>query len=64
METITDFDPGIDFGYTWTPTDHTGMPGIRWYEWTEEGMLEPVGPWDTFEPLPQEQRTLKWWLTD
>ena len=64
METIRDFDPGIDFGYTWTPSEHTGMPGIRWYEWTEEGLLVPVGDWDIYEPLPQEQRTLKWWLTD
>ena len=64
METIRDFDPGIGIGYTWTPTDHTGMPGNRWYEWTEEGLVVPVGDWYIYDPLPEEQRTQAWWMAD
>ena len=64
METIRDFDPGIGMGYTWTPTDHQGLQGHRWYMWTEEGTLVPVSDWYTFPPLPEEQKNLAWWLKD
>jgi branched-chain amino acid transport system substrate-binding protein len=62
METINNFDPGIGIGYVWTPTDHQGVPGSRWYKWTEEGTLIATGPWDVFDPLPGEQRSDSWWL--
>ena len=62
METIRDFDPGIGTGYTWTPTDHQGIRGHNWYEWTGEGILTPISDWVIFDPLPEEQRILAWWL--
>jgi branched-chain amino acid transport system substrate-binding protein len=64
METIRDLDPGTGIGYTWTPTDHQGLPGVRWYAWTEQGTLTPVMGWDVFDPLPEEQRTNAWWMQD
>jgi len=64
METIKDFEP-MDYGigFTWTPTDHQGIHGIRWSKWLAGGSTEPVGGWDVFDPLPDEQRTLSWWTT-
>jgi len=32
METIKDYDPGIGTTYAWTPNDHQGVNGIRWYQ--------------------------------
>ena len=65
METISGFEPmKLGVGYTWTPSNHQGLPGIRWYQWTDEGMLIPVSDWDIFESLPQEQRDDSWWLKD
>jgi len=65
METIRDFDPmGIGTGFTWTPDDHRGIHGTRWYEWTEDGILKSEAGWDIYEPLTEEQKTQAWWLTD
>jgi branched-chain amino acid transport system substrate-binding protein len=65
LETIKDYDPmEMGLGYSWTPTDHQGLHGCRWYRWTKDGTLVPVGDWDNWEPLPEEQRTDSWWLTE
>jgi branched-chain amino acid transport system substrate-binding protein len=65
LETINDYDPmQMGIGYTWTPTDHQGLHGCKWYRWTTDGTLEPVTDWDIWEPLPEEQRTDSWWLKD
>jgi len=65
METINDFDPmGIGTGFTWTPDDHRGIQGTRWYEWTEDGILKSVTDWDMYVPLTQEQKTQAYWITD
>lgn len=65
METIREFEPmGIGIGYTWTPTDHQGLPGTRWYIWTKDGKLIPKTGWDIFDPLPKEQQTDAWWMKD
>jgi len=65
MESLRDYDTlGYGIGYTWTPTDHQGIHGVRWYRWTEDGTtMEPaMKGWDVFEPLPQEQMTNDYWL--
>lgn len=64
METIKDYDPGIGTAYTWTPTDHQGVTGIRWYQWTDEGKLVSDSDWYQFAPLPDEMKTTAWWLTE
>lgn len=65
METIRDFDPGINIGYTWTANDHQGLHGIRWYERRADGELTPLmSEWDVFPPLPDEQRTDAFWMQD
>jgi hypothetical protein len=63
FETIKDYDPlSMGMGYTWTPTDHQGLHGCRWYQWTKEGTLVPLTGWDVFPPLSPEQRTDAWWM--
>ena len=62
FETTRNFDPGIGAGYTWTPNDHQGFPAIRWYKYVGGGIMSPVTPWVTFEPLPEEQRTDAFWM--
>jgi len=64
METVRDYDPiGYGIGYTWTPNDHQGIHGGRWYTWTEDGVMVPyMREWDVFEPLPEEQRSDAYWL--
>jgi hypothetical protein len=65
METINDFrPPGQRTGYTWTPTDHQGVHTSRWYQWTEEGLHEPITGWDPYPELPMDQRTQDWWMQD
>jgi branched-chain amino acid transport system substrate-binding protein len=64
METIRDFDPGIGIGYTWTPTDHQGLHGHKWYQRQQDSTIIPASDWIIFDPLPDEQRTLAWWLKD
>ena len=65
METINDFRPaGMRTGYTWTPTDHQGLHAARWYEWSAEGIHEPITDWITFPPLPPEQRIQDWWMQE
>lgn len=64
METIRDFDPGIGSTYTWTPTDHAAIAGCRWYRWTDEGQLVSASDWYTFAPVPEEQKTMDYWLTE
>jgi branched-chain amino acid transport system substrate-binding protein len=63
METIRDFKPeGTDVAFTWTPTDHQGLPTAVWYEWTEEGIQVPISERFGCDPLPEEMRTEAWWL--
>jgi ABC-type branched-subunit amino acid transport system substrate-binding protein len=65
LESLRDYDPiGYGTGYTWTPDDHQGIHGVRWYRWAEDGsrMETVMKEWDIFEPLPQEQRTNDYWL--
>jgi hypothetical protein len=63
LEEMRDFDPlDMGIGYTWTPTDHQGLHGIRWYVWTKDGIMAPTSDWYIFEPLPEEQRSDSWWL--
>ena len=65
METINDFrPPGQRTGYTWTPTDHQGVHTSRWYQWTEEGLHEPITDWMRFPTLPMDQRTQAFWMQD
>jgi hypothetical protein len=64
IESLKNYDPGeLGIGYTWTPTDHQGVHGCRWYSWTKEGLMTPASEWFEFAPLPEEQRTTAWWLT-
>jgi branched-chain amino acid transport system substrate-binding protein len=64
-ETIRDFEPvGSNIHYTWTPDDHRGIQGCMWHQWTEEGTQEQVHDWFIYGPMPMEQRTDKFWLTD
>ena len=64
-ETIRDFEPmGSGIRYTWTPNDHRGIQGIMWHQWTKEGTIEKVQDWFIPGPMPEEQRTDKFWLTD
>lgn len=62
LETISNFDPGIGTGYTFTPNDHQGIHGTAWYQWQEDGTMKRYSDWDIFPPSPQEQRTNAWWL--
>jgi len=63
LEEIRNFDPlKMGMGYTWTPTDHQGLPGCRWYTWKEDGNVEAISDWYIFEPLPEEQRSDSWWM--
>lgn len=63
METIRDFKPeGTDVPFTWTPTDHQGLPTAVWYEWTEEGIQVPISERFGCDSLPEEMRTEAWWL--
>ena len=65
IETLANFDPmNWDAPYTWTPTDHQGTPGCLWYKWSEDGNMERISEWITYEPLPEEWRVNAWWLTD
>jgi len=65
LESIRNYDPmEMGIGYTWTPTDHQGLNGVKWYSWTKEGTLVPVSDWDIWEPPIEEQRTDAWWLKD
>jgi len=52
----------MGMGYTWTPTDHQGLPGCRWYTWKEDGNVEAISDWYIFESLPEEQRSDSWWM--
>ena len=64
-ETIRDFDSvGSGVRYTWTPNDHRGIQGCLWYQFTEEGTMEKVHDWFIFGPMPQEQRSDEFWLSD
>ena len=63
LETIKDYDPmDMGMGYTWTPTDHQGLHGCKWYQWAKDGVLIPITDWDVFPPMPEEQRTDAYWL--
>jgi branched-chain amino acid transport system substrate-binding protein len=63
LETVRNFDPlKMGMGYTWTPTDHQGLPGCRWYTWKEDGSVVAISDWHIFEPLPEEQRSDSWWM--
>lgn len=63
LEEMRDFDPmEMGIGYTWTPSDHQGLHGIRWYVWTQDGIMAPTSDWYIFEPLPEEQRSDSWWM--
>jgi hypothetical protein len=63
LEEMNDFDPmEMGIGYTWTPTDHQGLHGVRWYIWTQDGIMAPTSDWYIFEPLPDEQRSDSWWI--
>jgi ABC-type branched-subunit amino acid transport system substrate-binding protein len=63
METIRDYDPmSMGIGYTWTPTDHQGLSGCRWYERAKDGTLIPITDWDILPTLPEGQRTDAFWL--
>ena len=65
METIRDYDPmSMGIGYTWTPTDHQGLLGCRWYERAEDGTLTPITDWDILPTLPEDQRNDAFWLQD
>ena len=65
METFRDFRPTENgTSYTWTPDDHQGVHGCRWYEWAEGGTQIRASDWYSFKPLPEEQRTNAWWLAD
>jgi len=65
METIRDFEPmKMGIGYTWTPADHQGLHGVRWYTWAQGGVLESVTDWDIFEPIPDEMKTDAWWMAE
>lgn len=65
LETINDFKPtGSHIGYTWTPTDHQGIHDNRWYQWTEEGMQEPITGWYPYPTLPMDQRSQAFWMQD
>jgi len=63
LETIKDYDPmDMGMGYTWTPTDHQGLHGCKWYQWTKDGVLTPMTDWDVFPTLPEDQRTDAYWM--
>jgi len=62
LETIKDFDPGIGKGWTYTSTDRRGLPSIRFYQYTAEGIMAPVGGWVTMPTLTAEQQTNAYWL--
>jgi hypothetical protein len=64
IESLRDYDAlGYGIGYTWTPTDHQGIHGVRWYRWTDKGVMEPaMKGWDVFKSLPQEQQTNDYWI--
>jgi hypothetical protein len=63
METIRDYDPmRMGMGYTWTPTDHQGLSGCRWYERAADGTLVPVTDWVILPILPEDQRNDAFWL--
>jgi len=63
LETIKDYDPmEMGMGYTWTPTDHQGLHGCRWYQWTKDGLLTPITDWDILPPIPEGQRTDAYWM--
>ena len=65
MESIYNFEPmGLGVGYTWTPSDHQGLQGVRWYRWTRGGLLTPISEWYVPASLPEEQRTDEWWLKE
>ena len=66
METLRDYDPlETGVGYTYTPTDHQGIHGLKWYAWTKEGTRAATA--DDFyivPPLPEEQQRDAWWYKD
>jgi len=64
LETITNFETGSGNPYTWTPTDHQGLHALRWYEWTKDGAMVPLGDWYVIPLPPEEQRVDAWWLKD
>ena len=64
MEAIRDFDPGIGIGYTWTPNDHRGVRGLRFFKRMPDGSLKSETGWITCETLPEEQRTDAFWIQD
>jgi len=63
METLRDYDPlETGLGYTYTPTDHQGLHGLKWYIWTEEGTREVTADdWYIVPSLPKEQQRDAWW---
>ena len=64
-ETLLDFEPmGSGIRYTYTPNDHRGIQGIMWHQWTKEGAIEKVQDWFIPGPMPEEQRTDEFWLSD
>jgi len=63
LETIDDLDIGMGINYIYTPTDHRGLHGVRWYYWAEGGKMAPLmTEWDIVPPLPEEQRSDAWWM--
>lgn len=66
METLKDFDPiEAGIGYTYTPDDHQGLHGAKWYAWTNEGTREPVSDeWYTVPAVPQNEKTSAYWYED
>lgn len=63
METLSGIDPGIGVSYAWSPTDHQGLGGIIWYEYTADGIMKPVTDWITeFPELTDEQKDDAYWL--
>jgi branched-chain amino acid transport system substrate-binding protein len=65
LENTTNADPiEVGIGYTWTPADHQGLHHLKWYEWTEEGIIAPVTDWWEVPEMPEEQRTDAWWYKD
>jgi hypothetical protein len=62
METLNNHQAmGLVPGWTWTTTDHQGIPYLKWYEWKADGSQKPVTDWDPVFVFTPEQRTDEYW---